>query len=319
MSEKKEQITRRSVLIASALGVAAVASEKTPVFAQQSQSTSTHKDANDKEWKKVAEVFGVEGKIEPGDVLLIDLPRTDLEPVAFGISLKPEIGFDSEITFQHTGKGAIVKYELTLLDSEVEPVLSALFAQNLQPLTTTLNALHNHFIELTPKIKYLHGTSTGDPVQIARAIREALSHSEQPFVSSSPGDTELPNKEIERIIGGMGMISDSVLSVSVERKEKIRELGVVLEPAMQVESLFNFQSIDDEQAAVNAEFILLPSEVDAVARKLRSHGFKIMAVHNHELFIEPTFYYLHSFGTGESLALAHTIREALNKTNSRFK
>jgi hypothetical protein len=137
-------------------------------------------------------------------------------------------------------------------------------------------------------------------------------------VTSSPGNTHLPNEEITEIIGGTSMISDSVLSVTVERKETFRELGVVLKPAMQVESMFNFQALENGQAAVNAEFILLPVEVDTVARILREHDFFVMAVHNHELFIQPNVYYLHSFATGAPLALARAIRDALNKTNSKF-
>ncbi len=316
MDNQDKQITRREVLIASTVGMVSLASKTAPVFAQQSQASSVEIDATDQVWKEVAAVFGVQGTVESGNVLLIDLPRTEIHPVAFGIPLHTEIGFDTEITFQHAGTISIVKYEFILLDNEVMPVLKALFAQNLQPSTTVLNALHNHFIELTPKIKFLHGTSIGDPVKIAHALREVLSHSGQRFVSSSPGNTGLPDKEIEKVIGGVGTTSGGVLSITVERKEKFRELGIALESSMQLEAMFNFQSIGKEQAVVIAEFVLLPSEVDAVARTLQGHGFSIMALHNHELFIQPTLYYLHSFHTGSSLILAQAIRNTLNKTNS---
>ncbi|MFL5694691.1 MAG: DUF1259 domain-containing protein [Ktedonobacteraceae bacterium] len=33
--------------------------------------------------------------------------------------------------------------------------------------------------------------------------------------------------------------------------------------------------------------------MDTVARILREHDFFVMAVHNHELFIQPNVYYLH--------------------------
>lgn len=110
----------------------------------------------------------------------------------------------------------------------------------------------------------------------------------------------------------------SVLSVSVERKETIQELGIVLQPAIQVESMFNFQSLGGGKAAVNTEFIVVPSEVDAVARTLRRQGIIVVAIHNHELFTQPNFYYLHAFGTGSPLALGQSLREALNQTNSKF-
>jgi hypothetical protein len=53
---------------------------------------------------------------------------------------------------------------------EVNPVLSSLFNQNLQPRTTNLNAIHNHFLEEEPDVKFIHGTAIGDPVHTARAL-----------------------------------------------------------------------------------------------------------------------------------------------------
>ncbi len=181
-----------------------------------------------------------------------------------------------------------------------------------------VNALHNHYLELNPKIKYLHGTTIGDPVQVAKELRAALRHSHQPFVSSSPGNTGLPNKEITEIIGGMSMISDSVLSVDVEHKGTFRELGIVLQPAMQLESLLNFQSIGNGKAAESFEVVVLPQEADAVIRTMREHTIYFTALHNHELFIEPNLYYIHGFATGEPLELARATRDALNHTNSKF-
>jgi Domain of Unknown Function (DUF1259) len=325
MADLKKHLTRREVLLtgtgviaAGSLAATTVVSESASALAKGAEASRSSDPSSSLPVKAIEEVFGVKGTIEPGGVLLIELERSDLHPVAFGIPLKVDIGFDTEITFQAISQGAIVKWEMTLLDHEVNPVLDGLFQQNLQPRTTNVNAIHNHWLELNPKIKYLHGTAIGDPVHIAKALRAALERSNQPFVTSPPGNTHLPNEEITQIIGGMSMISDSVLSVDVERKETFRELGIVLEPAMQVESMFNFQALGNGEAAVNAEFILLPSEVDAVARTLREHHFYVMAIHNHELFIEPNVYYLHSFATGGPLALAHDIRDALNKTNSKF-
>lgn len=325
MDDLKKHLTRREVLVTGtglagigSVTAAALTNGVFPAFAREAHVSTSGDPGSSLPVKAIEEVFGVQGTIEPGGVLLFELDRNDLHPVAFGIPLKVDIGFDTEITFQAISQGAIVKWEFVLLDSEVNPVLDGLFHQDLQPRTTNVNAIHNHWLELNPKIKYLHGTAIGDPVHIAKALRAALERSNQPFVTSPPGNTHLPNEEITQIIGGMSMISDSVLSVDVERKETFRELGIVLKPAMQVESVFNFQALGNGQAAVNAEFILLPSEVDAVARTLREHNFYVMAIHNHELFIEPNVYYLHSFATGGPLALAHAIRDALNKTNSKF-
>jgi hypothetical protein len=263
-------------------------------------------------------VFGAEGIVQENGVVVYDFARTDLHPVLLGVSVDPDWGFDTEINFQALGSGAVVKWEMCLRDREVNPVLEALFAENLNPSKTTLNALHNHFLELHPKIKFLHGLATGDPVELAKALRDALKHSDQPFQSSSPGNTGLPNDEITEIIGGTSMISGRVLTVMVERKENIQELGIPLEPNMQFESMFNFQKIGRDESAVNAEFVLLPDELDAVARSVRAHNFTIMAAHNHELFVEPRFYYIHTGNFGDPLTQARVIRDALEKTNSKL-
>ncbi len=321
MEDATKKITRREALLVGAGVVgslAALSSGTLPVLAQQTEVSTPTTAADDAEWKKVQEVFGVEGTIEPGDVLMISMGREDLHPSVRGIPLKPDFSFDTEIDFQHISGGAIVKYEFVLLDTEVNPVVDALFTQDLRPATTNINALHNHHLELTPKIKYMHGTTIGNAVQIAKALRNALSHSGQPFVSSKPGKTGLPNKEIEQILGGMGMISDSVLTVSVERQETFKEMDIVLKPAMQVESTIYFQAIGNGQAATTGEITVLPSEADAVTRAFRRYGIYFTALHNHELFIHPNAYYLHFFGTGDPLALARAVRAALNHTNSKY-
>jgi hypothetical protein len=86
-----------------------------------------------------------------------------------------------------------------------------------------------------------------------------------------------------------------------------------------LEWTFNFQSIGGGRVAMAGEFIVLPQEADVVARSLRSSGLFVTALHNHELFIEPNFYYLHTFATGDPIARARAIREALNHTHSKFK
>jgi uncharacterized protein DUF1259 len=68
------------------------------------------------------------------------------------------------------------------------------------------------------------------------------------------------------------MISGKVLTVDVERKDKFEELRVRLEPALQLESNFHFQKTTDNQAIVDAEFVLRPDEVDVVAEVISSKG-----------------------------------------------
>ncbi len=234
--------------------------------------------------------------------------------------MQPEAGFSSQITFQATGRQAIAKYEFVLLDTEVDAVTSALLQSDMKPPTTNINALHNHFLQLTPAIKHLHGTAMGNAGQLAQSIRAALAKSAQPFSEVKTGDTGLPDDQIAKSIGGKGKVSGRVLAVDIPRSEKISEIGIELKPGMQIDSEFKFQGIGQNgHAALVAEFVLLAGEVDAVARSLRDESISVMAIHNHELFVTPGLYYLHAFATGDPLTLAANIRKALRNTRSKFK
>jgi hypothetical protein len=319
MENKSMKPNRRQALFAGA-GLAGLAGALAPAYAQSSRND---RSCDDKALpvSEINAVFGVDGTPQPGGVLLFDFGRSDIGWTILGISVEPDWGFDSEITFQPLcDSKAIVKWEFCLLDKEVNPVWNALRTGNLHPEVSRLNALHNHFIEISPEAKFLHGTAIGDPVEIAKVLYQSLkNHSGQPFESSPPEDTHLPNKQITNIIGGSSMISGKVLTVDVERRDSFEELDVALEPASQLESNFHFQKIGGDDAIVDAEFVLRPREVDAVAETLSSKGFKISAVHNHELFIKPRLYYLHSVATGDPIPLAQAIRQALNRTNSKFE
>lgn len=262
------------------------------------------------------------GEMKEGGVLFFDMPRTDLKPVLFGVAMQPANGFDAEIGFQPIEGGAFVKWEFCLLDTEVNSLMSRLYDAALTPAANIVTALHNHYLQLNPEIKFLHGGAKGDPVEIAKTLRGALeSHTGQPFRPKQQNDNgspnELPTDEIVAIIGGTKDVSGKILTVGVDRKETIRELDVVLQPPNHIHSEFGFQLLNSSEAAVRVEFILLPTEVDAVARSLKAGGFNVTAVHNHELFVEPQVFYLHAFHVGPPISLAKAIREALNRTNSK--
>jgi Domain of Unknown Function (DUF1259) len=269
---------------------------------------------------EINSVLGAVGTIEPGEVLIFDFGRSDRQWTIFGTPVDPDWGFFTELAFQPLCQGAIVKWELCLLEEEVVGVVNALLDANLYPTVSSVNAVHNHFIQTTPLAKFVHGTAMGDPVKIAQILHDILSsQTKQPFEISPPGNTGLPNEDITNIIGGTSMIEGVVLEVDVERADRIRELGVELQPTAEIQSNFHFQKIGTNQAIVATEFTTISRETDAVCRTLRKYDFKITAVHNHELFTYPSLYYVHAGNTGDPLMLARAIREALGHTRSKFE
>jgi len=273
-------------------------------------------------WQRVEAAMGnTAGKVEPGNVFKVDLPRTDISATIGGIVVKPEFALNGEVTFQRYRDREAMKFEVALLDAEVNPVLSALFAEDLQPKEEVFTALHNHYLLDEPQIRFVHGFAVGNAEKMAAALYRALSqnsgtpfgHGEEP-----PGDPGFDAQRVANIIGGDYELMNGILQVTVERKERFKQRNVRLKRTMEVESMFNFQSIGGGNVATIDEFVLLKDEVNAVARELRSRGFLITALHNHELDIDPEAYYMHSWNTGDPITLATDIRAALELTNSKF-
>jgi hypothetical protein len=262
--------------------------------------------------------FGAEGTLEPGGVLRFDFDRSDLTGTKImDVAVDPGAGFDTEIAFQPLADGgALVKWEVCVLDTEVNPLIDAMIQAHLTPDSSTVTAVHNHLLQASPEVKFVHGTAMGAPGKIAEALRDAIrSSTAQPFHIEPPAETGLPNGEITGILGGMKEITGVILDVSVDRLDRTRELGVKVLPATLSDHKFTFQA-KAEGAIVNAEYVLLAEEVDPVMRVLRTEGLAVMALHNHELFAQPDYWYLHAFGQGDPIKLARQLRRALNRTNS---
>jgi hypothetical protein len=264
-------------------------------------------------------IFGAEGTVEPGGVLRFDFDRSDLSGTKImGVPVDPGAGFDTEIAFQPLAEGgALVKWEVCVLDTEVNPLIDAMIQAHLTPDSSSVTAIHNHLLLPTPQVKFVHGTAIGAPGKIAEAWRDAVrSSTAQPFHIAPPQDTGLPNGEITTILGGMKEITGQILNVSVDRLDRTHELGVKVLPATLTDHKFTFQATGGGQAIVNAEYVLLSEEVDPVARVLRTEGISLMALHNHELFAQPDYWYLHAFAQDDPIKLARQLRRALNRTNS---
>lgn len=191
-SEAPKRLSRRQALKAASAGVAGVllASSVLPALAQDAgnnvylplaQTTGPDTGALSVEefsrkynWKKVEDAFGhTAGKVESSGIFKIDLPRTDIQATIANIPVKPDFALDGEITFQHKRDKDVMKFEVVLLDAEVNPVLDAWFNQGVKPELEVFTALHNHYLFDQPQIRFMHGFGTGDAVELARALYKA--------------------------------------------------------------------------------------------------------------------------------------------------
>ena len=272
--------------------------------------------AADPDWKLVEQALGKPGQLQAGDVFRVGMPRTDLAVTVKGVPVKAGFALGSYAAFKQIGDQAMVMGDLVLLDQEVPAVMSGLFAGGLE-----VTAVHNHLNEMAPHVMYMHYAGRGDAVQLAAALRQALSASATPFgparatVTAGPA---LDGKLIEQALGRTGReVGGGVFQVTVPRAETITEMGQPLLPAMGVTTVLNFQPTADGKAAITGDFVLLDKEVNAVARTLRQHGIDVTAIHNHGLMDTPRLFYMHFWATDDAVKLAQGLRAALDQTNSQ--
>jgi hypothetical protein len=269
------------------------------------------------DWKAVEQALGKSGQLQDGDVFRIGMPRSDLAVTVKGVPVKAGFALGSYAAFKQVGDHAMVMGDLVLLDQEVPAVMSGLFSGGLD-----VTAVHNHLNEMSPHVMYMHYEGHGDAVQLAKALRQALSASATPLgAPASPATTDsstLDTKAIERGLGRSGRdAGGGVFQVTVPRAESITENGVPLLPAMGVVTVLNFQPVTDGKAAITGDFVLVDKEVNAVARTLRQHGIGVTAIHNHGLNDTPRLFYMHFWAVDAPEKLAQGLKAALDQTNSR--
>lgn len=270
------------------------------------------------DWKAVEQALGKSGQLMPGDVYRIGMPRTDLSVTVKGVPVRAGFALGSYAAFKQIGDHAMVMGDLVLLDQEVPTVMSGLFASGLE-----VTAVHNHLNEMSPHVMYMHYGGHGDAVELAKALRQALSASATPLGSPPPapvasGGPTLDAKAIEQALGRSGRdVGSGVFQVTVPRAAPVTERGVPLLPAMGVATVLNFQPTGVGTAAITGDFVLVDSEVNAVARALRQHGIDVTAIHNHALQDTPRLFYMHFWANDDLLKLAAGLKAALDQTNSQ--
>src|SRR5712691_1066457 len=166
--------------------VAVIAALTAPVVAR----------AADPDWKAVEQALGKSGQLQPGDVFRIGMPRTDLTVTVKGVLVKAGFALGSYAAFKQIGDRAMVMGDLVLLDQEVPAVMSGLFSGGLD-----VTAVHNHLNEMSPHVMFMHYEGHGDAVQMAKALRQALSASGTPLggppATAATGGPALDPKQIE--------------------------------------------------------------------------------------------------------------------------
>jgi Domain of Unknown Function (DUF1259) len=275
---------------------------------------SLAKSATLSSWGAIDRAMGREGKDQPGAVRRYSFPRGDLRVVCGEVVLRPAFALGSWVAFEGGARDTMAMGDLVLQQSEVGPVLTKLQQLGVQP-----TALHNHLLNESPHIMYLHIQARGRASVIAEAVHSALQLTGTPPPSPSTGQSNetpsLDTAQIRAALGYSGSVNSGVFQVSVPRGEAVHAGDMEVPPAMGVATAINFQPTGAGKAAVTGDFVLTASEVAPVIQALRTGGIEITAVHSHMLTEEPPLSFVHYWADADAVGLARALRSALDRMN----
>ena len=271
-------------------------------------------------WAPLDRILEQTGKDLPGGVHRFGWPRTDLRVAVRGVAIEPALALGSWAAFQATGNGdeAVVMGDLVLLASEVNPVVAELQSNGIEIL-----AIHNHLIDETPRLLYVHFHARGEAAALAAGLKAALGKTRTPLTSAAEKapvrPTEAQDRAFQKIqaaLGRRGAASGPVLQLAAARAGRIEESGMEVPPSMGTATAMNFQ-MTGSRVAATGDFVLVADEVNPVVRELQTHGILVTALHSHMLREEPRLFFLHFWGVGSPEKIAEGLKEALSKVAIR--
>lgn len=105
---------------------------------------------------------------------------------------------------------------------------------------------------------------------------------------------------------------------SVRNNIKPTILGKRTKSFLAIPQAFSFENIGrDGRALCLGETVILTAEINPFISKLRSHGIKVTALHNHWLFTNPNIWYIHFEKNARPLTFARDVRDALDVLTTR--
>jgi Domain of Unknown Function (DUF1259) len=264
---------------------------------------------------EIDQVLGRAGQ-KLGDVYKFGFPRTDLHVSVHGLAIKPGLALGSWAAFNGTDDDAMVMGDLVLLEDEVNPVIEKLRSAGFE-----ISAVHNHLIDETPHVMYVHYMGHGGTSQLATSLRAALAVSKTPLEKPAAAAEEAAPpawvKTVEDGVGRKGTLKGGVLSYGVARSDGITLGGKTIAPAAGVAEAINFQAADTGKVATTGDFVLTAEEVNPVISELQTHHILVTALHSHMLTEEPRLFFMHFWGHGPTQEVAEGIKAALDKVHTK--
>ena len=262
---------------------------------------------------KVDAVFGKKAQIFSGNVYKYTWPRNDLHETVNGTPIAPGLALGSWAAFSAIENKTWVMGDLVVLQSELAPVVGKLQSSGFE-----IMAIHNHLIDESPRVMYIHYMGQGDAEQLASALKGALEQTGTPLTTKPAGPRAKGSprwvSDIESALGRKGKLNGEVYAVSVPRDEVERAENEVVPSAMGFETALNFQQVGGKIASTG-DFVLIGSEVNPVIKTLQERGVVVAALHNHMLDDSPHLFFLHYWALGDPSQVASALKTALAEMN----
>jgi hypothetical protein len=259
---------------------------------------------------KIDEAMGRSGQ-KAGDVYRIAFPRTDLHVSVAGLDIKPGLALGSWAAFAGSDNEAMVMGDLVLLENELTPVMKKLRAAGFD-----ITAVHNHVLNETPRVIYMHYMGHGKAVDLAKSLHDGLAESktplDKPATPAPAGEPPAFVKTIEDTLGTKGRFAGGVLSFGIPRAGSITDHGMTLTVPQGVAEAINFQEAGTGKVATTGDFVLTADEVNPVISALEERDIAVTALHSHMLTEQPRLFFMHFWAVGSTESVAAGIKAALS-------
>jgi hypothetical protein len=263
----------------------------------------------------IEDAFGRKGTPNPGAVLKFGFPRSDLQVVLDGVTLRPTLALGSWVAFQRISDHAMVMGDLVLLSTEVESVMASLQQNGIEQ-----TALHNHLLGESPRVMYMHIRAIGNPARIARAIRTALEFTSTPLgppAAAVATPMDIDTVAVANALKANGKSNGGVFQVTIPRREKILDEKHEVAASMGIATALNFQPTGAGKAAITGDFVLLGREINPVLWALSQNGIQVTAIHSHMVDETPHLFFMHFWANDDAVKLARGLRTALDLTGAK--
>ena len=144
----------------------ALSTSGTPLGTSASASTAP---APPMDTRQIEQALGRRGRDMGNGVFQISVPRAEAITEG-GVPLLPAMGVVTALNFQALDGGkAAITGDFVLVDKEVNPVARALRQHGIE-----VTAIHNHGLNDTPRLFYMHFWGVDAPAALAQSLKAAL-------------------------------------------------------------------------------------------------------------------------------------------------